>query len=62
MTINEMISEATRRATAVDVQAHQPQVSIAQASNLVRCFMEVLAEQPLRVIFSTLAKYYTRKA
>ena len=54
-TINEMVSEATRRATTVDEQAHQSQVSIAQALNLVRCFMEVLTEQPVRVIFTTLS-------
>ena len=61
MTIGEMVSETTRRAKTVDVQAHQTEVSVAQAANIVRCFMEVLMEQPLRVIFSTLSHYYRGK-
>jgi hypothetical protein len=57
MSLKELISEATRRATAKNPKSKQKEVSNAQASNLVRCFLVVLGEQPLDQAAAILSKY-----
>lgn len=57
MTLKDMISESTRRATAKNPKAKQKEVSNAQAGNLIRNFLEVLGEQPLTEAAAILARY-----
>jgi hypothetical protein len=55
---NELVSDATRMATAGSKK--HDQVNVAEAANLIKCFLTILVKRPVGEIFALLSRYASR--
>ena len=58
--VNKLATEVTRRAVAKNPQAKQKQVSVAQAAELIRVVLTLLAAEPAGDVGALLARYQGR--
>jgi hypothetical protein len=61
MSLTDVITEATRRATAKNVRARQKQISVPQARNFTRELLTLLAGLPTGEVGAILARYTPKR-